>query len=147
MLMLARRTPSETDGALELLEKLARNKLGIAREQYQMTVDNRTQNVFALQTIYSSQTEFWVAPSIVVAWKPTVAGLAQEEYTRFKKQIAEATENYDDAKTLAGLLQKGKDKHWLGVNWDKNGNLRTPQKVRVDQVKRLKGLRRIVEEK
>ncbi|MCX6583710.1 MAG: hypothetical protein NT166_26340 [Candidatus Aminicenantes bacterium] len=116
-----KRIPSEKDQPVDILHKLARNRLGFKLKQYEIKIGDQPQKFFIIEVLNGEKIELWAIRTIIYAWEKQI--IPTKDYqTRFTDQL----KNADDAEAMATIIQEGLDKKLLRVFWEE---LMTPRKL------------------
>jgi hypothetical protein len=111
---LGKRTPSETDEPIDILEKLDRQELGVFLDTVKVNVKpgdtTQIRPAFLLQENRGDRVTSWVGPGILVKFKP---GTSNELTHRIMEQI----KHKRNAGVLAVLLKEGLKKKVLEITW------------------------------
>jgi hypothetical protein len=92
--------PSNSDGPVTVLKKLARNGLGISRPQVKYKLNTLELNGFLLEDIQDGQNLVWVAPRLTIAWQDT------PEAQKCKAEFDRIIDGSRDPAALAGVLER-----------------------------------------
>jgi hypothetical protein len=134
----AQKIPSPDDGPLEILRKLARNRRGIGLEQVDITLASQSQRAFVILPAKTGQTAMWVAPSMTITWAHDPGP---------ENPLDKWIEDRTAANIMADFIERQIGKAIEGISWDQIGSLRGPMQVEESQVKKLPGVRRIINQR
>jgi hypothetical protein len=123
----ARHTPGRGDDPLTILEKLARQGLGVYRERATIRMDGVAQTAFLLQPRPAAAEIVWLGPAIIVAWEDN-ADLT------LRREVEGQLNEGGNAETLAALLAQGRCNGNLSVSWRKSKYLNGPEPISSDKI-------------
>ncbi len=126
--------PSESDLPIDVLRKLANNKLGFYLPQVDVLAGQQTRRYLASMPVQDTPDEIWALPLITFSWTPQ----ATED---FKRRFIDQLDRDHEAKMMVEQIKTGQVNGMLTVRWETGDG---PVRIKTGAIRKDLAPRRLI---